>query len=439
MADRPASALSSDGVALAPSTAPNPGLPPDAAAAPLASAAGPQLPATLMAVAADDFLPEPGPWTRGLSRQLLALLTLGAAGLALWPMHETVQAEGLVRPQGENTLIQSERGGSLIAVQLRPNQAVQPGQVLARFDNQALEAERRQLQQELSTLALQSDKARDEQLALQKQAASLEAMTSSLTASSRQAVDQARTRLALERREVERYRQLLDSGAVPRSLVDQQEARRIVSASEVIRALQGVSEQQARGATELARLRQSASQASSAADELQKQIVQRRTRLQEVERHLAQGTVRSPIRGSVVSTALRHPGQVVEPGAVMAVLAPDDGRLRVQARVPSESISQLRVGQEASLRLAACPFSEFGVMPARVTGVAADVQPEAAPSARGDAAAAGYGLELAPQRSALRSAQGRCALKPGMEVRADVVTRRTTVLMFLINKLRLGH
>ncbi len=434
MADRPSAAPLAESAAAAPAAA-GAGLP----------VAAPLLPPTLMPVAADDFLPEPGPWTRGLSRQLLVLLSLGAVGLAFWPMRETVRAEGLVRPQGENTLIQSERGGSLIAVAVQPNQAVLPGQVLARFDNQALEAERRQLLQELATLELQGGKAREEQQALQKQAASLEAMTRSLTESSRQAVDQARTRLALERREVERYRQLLESGAVPRSLVDQQEARRIVSASEVIRALQGVSEQQARGATELARLRQSASQASSAADELQKQMVQRRTRLQEVERHLGQGTVRSPIRGSVVSTTLRHPGQVMDPGAVTAVLAPDGGRLRVQARVPSESISQVRVGQQASLRLAACPFSEFGVMPARVTSVAADAQPAlpgpvATPGAPpATAAAGGYSVELAPQRMALSSGQGRCALKPGMEVRADVVTRRTTVLMFLMNKLRLGH
>ncbi|MFM8259190.1 MAG: hypothetical protein ACKN83_05115 [Vulcanococcus sp.] len=43
------------------------------------------------------------------------------------------------------------------------------------------------------------------------------------------------------------------------------------------------------------------------------------------------------------------------------------------------------------------------------------------------------------QAGALSSRQGRCPLKPGMRLSGDVVTRRTTVLAFLLNKLRLGQ
>ncbi len=391
------------------------------------------VPAALLPVTADDFLPEPGPWSRALGGQLLVLLLLGGVALTLWPMRETVRAIGVVRPDGENTLVQSERGGTLAAVLIQPNQSVQRGQLLARFDNAALESERRQLQLELATLEQQARKASQEQRLLQSQAASLAAMTRSLTAASRQAVDQARTRLSYDQREVQRYRSLLESGAVPRSLVEQQEARQLMSGAEVLKSLQGVSEQEARGATELARLRQSASQASSAADELAKQALQRRARLQEVERELSQGSVRAPLAASVVSTPLRHAGQVLQPGAVLAVLAPNSHRLRVRAQVAADAISQVRPGQSASLRISACPTSEFGVLPARVRSVAADIQP------RGEGAApnGGYTIELEPERNRLSSSQGRCTLRLGMEVRADVVTRRTTVLAFLLNSLRL--
>lgn len=390
----------------------------------------------LIPVSGEDFLPEPGPWTRALGMQLLLLLLLGAAGLTVWPMRETVRATGVVRPDGENSLVQSERGGRLTAVLIQPNQRVQVGQVLARFDNQLLEAERRQLIQELATLEEQARKAAQEQVELQSQTASLSSMTRSITEASRRAVEQARTQLAYEQREVNRYRLLMESGAVPRSLVDQQEAKRLVSSAEVMKAMQGVSEQQARGATELARLRQGASQASSAADELRKQALQRRARLQQVERDLLQGTVRSPLSGSVVSTPLRHAGQVLEPGAVLAVLAPGDHRLRVQAQVAADAISQVRPGQQATLRISACPTSEFGVVPARVRSVSADTLPAGATAEAG--AVRSYGIELDPQRRELTSDQGRCTLRLGMEVRADVVTRRTTVLAFLLNKLRIS-
>jgi HlyD family secretion protein len=400
----------------------------------LATTAAP--PGLLMPVSGDDFLPEPGSWTRALGIQLLLLLLLGAAALAVWPLRETVRASGVVRPDGENTLVQSERSGRISQVLIQPNQSVKAGQVLARFDNQLLEAERRQLTQELATLEEQAHKASLEQVELQSQATSLGSMTHSITEASKRAVEQARTQLAYEQREVERYRMLMESGAVPRSLVDQQEAKRLMSGAEVMKAMQGVSEQQARGATELARLRQSASQASSAADELRKQALQRRARLQQVERELRQGTVRAPLSGSVVSTALRHAGQVLEPGAVLAVLAPGDHRLRVRAQVPADAISQVRAGQKATLRVSACPTSEFGVVPARVRNVAADTLPAGATD--DPAAARGYAIELDPERRELTSDQGRCALRLGMEVRADVVTRRTTVLAFLLNKLRIS-
>jgi HlyD family secretion protein len=78
----------------------------------------------------DDFLPSPGPWTRALGRQLALALTLGAGALAVWPMQETVRAQGTVRPVGENTLLQSELGGRVQQVMLRPNQQVSQGQVL---------------------------------------------------------------------------------------------------------------------------------------------------------------------------------------------------------------------------------------------------------------------------------------------------------------------
>ena len=75
-------------------------------------------------------------------------------------------------------------------------------------------------------------------------------------------------------------------------------------------------------------------------------------------------------------------------------------------------------------------------MPARVRGVWADTLPAGATAEAG--AVRSYGIELDPQRRELTSDQGRCTLRLGMEVRADVVTRRTTVLAFLLNKLRIS-
>lgn len=398
---------------------------------PLPSSPAPAVPPTLLVTTPDDYLPGPGPWASALGRQLLVALLLGTAAVTLWPMRETVRASGMVRPTGENSVVQSEQGGTLQQVLIKPNQQVRAGTLLAVFDDKPLLLEQQQLQREVQTLERQLAMARGEQRSLSTQADALRGVNRSLTTASRQGVAQAQTALRYERRELARYQALAAEGAVPRSLVEERQVRRIVSESELLKAVQGVAEQQSRGVSELARLHQAEFQARSAADELHKQLVQRLTRLEQLKRAISQTRVVAPIGGSVVSTALRHAGQVLRAGEPLAVIAPQAAPLEVRVQVPSESISQLRQGQQATLRIAACPTAEFGVLSARVQSVAADVVPQQ------DAKTSGYDVMLSPQRSDLPGRSSRCALRPGMAVTADVVTRRTTVLMFLLNKLRI--
>lgn len=401
------------------------------------SGTGAIVPQQLPAMDSDDLLPSPGPQSTALVRHVLLLISAAAVAVALWPMRETVKAPGIVRPEGENTLLQSEAGGRLGQVLLRPNQSVRKGQLLAMFDSTGLRSEQRQLRQEIEALQRQARQAQEEQRSLNTQVQALEGLANSLTEASRRSVDQARASLAFEQRQLQRYASLVQAGAVAQQLVEEKQARQLISQSELAKALQGVSEQRTRGASELARLRQSASQARMAADEWNKQLAQRRARLELVERQLEQATVRAPISGSVLQTALRHAGQVLQPGATLAVLAPVTARFTIQLLVPPDAISQLRSGQQATVRLAACPSAEFGVLQARVSSVGADTQE--LPAENGASRSSGYAVELQPEASALSSRQGRCPLKPGMRLSGDVVTRRTTVLAFLLNKLRLGQ
>lgn len=418
-------------------TAPTPATPAaPTSATPAAPVPAPAVPPTLMATTADDYLPGPGPWASVLGRQLLIGLLLGGVALTLWPMRETVRASGMVRPTGENSVVQSEQGGSLQQVLVKPNQQVVAGALLAVFDSRPLRLEQQQLQREVQALERQLTMARGEQHSLSTQAEALRGVNRSLTSASRQGVAQAQSALGYERRELERYRTLAAEGAVPRSLLEERQVRRVVSESELLKAVQGVAEQQSRGVSELARLRQAEFQARSAADELHKQLLQRTTRLEQLARAIDQTRVLAPISGSVVSTALRHPGQVLRAGEPLAVIAPAAAPLELRVQVPSESIRELRAGQQATVRIDACPTAEFGVLPARVQSVAADVAPRQG-AAQGESRASGYDVVLATPRRDLPGRDSRCALRPGMAVTADVVTRRTTVLMYLLNKLRL--
>ncbi|NDC34977.1 MAG: HlyD family efflux transporter periplasmic adaptor subunit [Synechococcaceae bacterium WB9_2_112] len=384
-----------------------------------------QLPVLLLPASAEDVFPDLSRPLRRLGWQLLAAVSVGAVAAMVWPFHETVRASGLVRPSGENTQVQTLLGGSVERVSVQANQQVRAGQVLAVLDTRALQDQRRQLRDELATLERQRLQSDQRRVALASQLAALQQLNRAALSSSKRSVDQARAMLVFSRSEWTRYSQLQRSGAVPRSLVDEKQVRNLVSAAELQRAVQGVAEQQARGLHELARLREYLAQVQAAAEDQTRQVADRRTRLQEVERQLAQSLIRAPLAGSVVSTSLRHRQQVVRPGEVVASIAPAGRPFEVKLAVSDRQVSQLRAGQRATLQVLGCSRAEFGVLPAVVQAISADTLSPGR-----------YEVSLRPEATRLSRGGRFCNLRQGMEVSGDVMTRHTTFGRFLLNKLQ---
>jgi hypothetical protein len=82
------------------------------------------------------------------------------------------------------------------------------------------------------------------------------------------------------------------------------------------------------------------------------------------------------------------------------------------------------------------------VLPAQVLNLSQDTLPASRTNSgegREETPSQAYEVRLAPQRTALRGRHGLCRLRLGMDMVADVVTRRTTVAVFLLNKLRLSN
>jgi len=127
------------------------------------------------------------------------------------------------------------------------NQTVGRGQLLAVIEPSGMRQEQGQPVQELAALERQERQARLEQQSIEAQLQALDQLSQAQLDSTRRSVDQARANQAFDRSELARYAQLLDSGAVPSSLVDEKRARQLVSESEVSKALQAVQEQRARG------------------------------------------------------------------------------------------------------------------------------------------------------------------------------------------------
>ena len=385
----------------------------------------------IIATAADDFLPELGSWSRNLGHKILIGAGASVVVLAVWPWRELVRANGVLRPAGENTIVQSQLDGSLAAVWVKANQQVRKGEPLAALDRSRLNDERRKLEGELrESLAQQRDNA-SQTINLRLQEEATRSLSSAQLGSAARDVDSAASTLRFRQTEWQRYRSLLATGAVPASVVDEKQAQTELARNELSKARQMQKEQEARGAAELARLRQSSSQSANQNREVNKLLEATRSRLAEVRRALANSSITAPTAGTVISTGMRHAHQVIRAGERLAEIAPAEAQQLAKVRVPSRDIGTIKPGQSAYLRIAGCPYPDYGVMRSRVTSVSADTL-KSEPLGLAE-----YEISLKPAARTMHANNRSCTLRHGMEVQAEIITRNTTVLGYLFTRLRL--
>jgi multidrug efflux pump subunit AcrA (membrane-fusion protein) len=368
-----------------------------------------------------EFLPSVRPWVRLAGALLVGGFAAAVGLMALWPYRVIVRGPGTVRPSGGTSLVHAPREGRVRQINIRTNQPVQQGEVLAVLDPADLEARQHKLSQVRAALESQLQTQRQEDRAA-LQAAELE-------------VDRAEATLRLARSEHQRYSQLVESGATSQEQLEEKAANLSIARSGYAKARQEVEQQRFRGGSAQARLQQ--------------QLAEARAEQAQLSLDLGRTLVRAPVSGVVFSVALRNPQQVVAAGQELARIAPHDAEMLVKVRVASEDIARVEPGQRADLRLVGCPYPDFGTLRARVVSVAPDALPAAGVGVSGSASAepdgltslagpAGFEVTLRPDARELVTPSGRsCSLRQGMDLTADITTRQETVLRFLLRRTRL--
>ena len=392
----------------------------------------------LVVAEADQFLPPPGPWARTIGHRVL--MASGAILLisCVLPFEQTVRAKGVVRPTGDNTLIQTDQPGRIAQLLVRANQTVVANQILAVLDRHPLEGRLWQLEQELRQVQNQRLNTLGQEQQLQAELLSNQLLNRAAIDMSRGDVAKAKASLRFANTEMTRFRELAKVGAVPQLLSQEKAANYLIVTNELRQARYGVAQQQAKLLVERARLFQQRNGLKSQLAEQERQSLALSRELADVKRILANTAVRAPFAATVVRTSLNHVGQVVNAGEVIAELAPTQAPLMVKILVPAKDVASVHPRQKTYLRVGACPYSRFGLLTGRISQVAPDTTAEA-PGASPSAIAGGpfYEVTVRPDQRELGQAQDRCSLRIGMDLQADVMTQRTTIMGFLLSKLRL--
>lgn len=134
--------------------------------------------------------------------------------------------------------------------------------------------------------------------------------------------------------------------------------------------------------------------------------------------------IRAPQSGIVHQLSVHTAGGVIAPGETIMLIAPDDGDLLAEARLPPQEIDQVFVGQPARVR-----FSAFDrATTPELHGAVVYVSPDVARSPQSDATY--YAVRIALPGNELHRL-GNLALRPGMPAEIFLETESRTIASYL--------
>lgn len=98
-------------------------------------------------------------------------------------------------------------------------------------------------------------------------------------------------------------------------------------------------------------------------------------RLVKARARIAHMVLRAPVSGTVEGLTITSLGQVVMPGEEVMRIVPDLGGLNIECYVPNKDIAFVHAGQKAVVKVESFPFTEYGVLNAKVVEVGKDAIP----------------------------------------------------------------
>ena len=237
-------------------------------------------------------------------------------------------------------------------------------------------------------------------------------------------------RMSEQEARVSGARAVLKQAEKERELLERMYEQEIAPLIEVTRARKAASDAEAQlaAARTMAELDRANTQS-----ETQGQLASLRQRLKQAQDQLSRTVLTAPMRGVVNKLSLTTIGGVVRPGEEIMQIMPLDEELFIEARVKPRDSAQVRLGQEATIKLSAYDYTIYGSLQAAVTFVSADTfRDERARTPDGDPH---YKVTLRVDRTHLTERQKTLEIRPGMQATVELHTGGTTLLTYLTKPL----
>ena len=385
---------------------------------------------------------------------------------ALGKLDVVAVAEGRLVPKSQLRIVQPAEGGVMRELLVKEGERVRAGQVLARMDVRAAEADAATARNEIALRRLQLRRIDAELSSVRLAAlpedpprlfAQVEAQREARARAHEASLAEQRTVVARARREMQAALETQGklSGALP-VLIEQERAferlardgyaGKLMLAQRSRERHEGEQELRAQEhRVEAARAtidqgeRRAAQIGADYRAQLQSERVEAEAQLARLSQELEKlshrqglAELRSPADGVVKDLATQTPGAVLSPGTVLLTLVPDGEALVAEVWLANQDAGFVAGGQSAKLKLASFPFQRYGMLDARVARVSADSTERSGEGSKGGAAYA-YRAQLEPLTQELRLGEARHALLPGMQLTAEIKLAERSVLEYLLS------
>ena len=425
----------------------------------------------------DEYLPPISIWTR-----LGGIFLIGSVGAAfslasVFKYNIIVKADATVRPTGEIRVVQASAEGTIRSIKVKENQVVKKGDAIAVIDNFQLESKKDEILGNIQQNQLQRSQINGQLKALETQVtAESNAMQQAITSAkadlsrnqrdyrdrgitSQTEVDEAEASVALAREQLNRYKGLANTGAIPVLEIKEKEQAFKAALARLERSKTGlnpsdatvaiaqerIAQELTKGKSTLAALNKDRQEIIRRQIEIQNQTSNAQQELKRVFTELQKTVIRTSEAGTILRLELRNTGQVVKAGDVIAQIAPSSAPLVIKARVAASDITKVKVCKavqvtkctqgKVQMLLSAYPDPDYGILNGAVRGITADaIIPQ---SNSNIPVAPYYEITIQPDRFDLIKGNQSYAIQPGMEVTADIISKEETVLTFILRKARL--
>lgn len=428
---------------------------------------------TTVPIEANELLPPVSRWTILGGLVTVSAIALAAIVATVTQYKVVVKGNATLRPAGELKLVQAATEATVVDIFTQINQSVKQGDVIATLDNSQLQTQKQQLQTNIQQAQLQSNQVNGQINTLDSQIQS-ETDKISLNLSSATAdyhrrlreyqdrqittvteVEEAQANLKLALDELNRYQQLVKSGAISQlqlseKLANYQTAKAKLkrvqttlnpSNAEVEIASETVAQQRATGKATLAVLNKERQALIQQQIEIDKLLFSDRSSLKQIEKDLNKTQITATADGIIAKLNLRNPGQTVKTGEEIAQIVPSQSAMEIKAQITPQDISKVRLKQTVDLRVSACPYPDYGILKGVVSKISPDavtVESDRNFSPLTSATKAIYEVTIVPESLVLEQNGKQCFLQLGMEGQADIITERETVWQFILRKARLS-